>query len=234
MNTYKLIEADFSISIQHVQTGYELELVWIESDLARHVRVRMNCGRKDCQVWLGVTSRDLGDYIKAFAVLAKPLVNNHRYIEVGAGLGGFIPHIAKHTRQPPTVIDGADYQRIHDMLSYAVNPQQYERLLGHAHPGIKTLFQETTKPRIRTLMRRCETLLNPDKVNLINLPLSKALRYFPGIVASGDVVIDLYGAVEYPRCDHGIPAGTHQEEHSRVLELEERLVAPGGFFLHFP
>jgi hypothetical protein len=123
-----------------------------------------------------------------------------QYIEVGAGLGGFIKFICDRQRDSspkPVVIDPADYARMEDMLKYCLDTGTSDREI------------------IEELLERCELLLNKDRVILINKKLDIAIQEHPEILETADVVIDNYGACYYE-------AKTETERLEKMLLKPER------------
>ena len=120
-----------------------------------------------------ITARDMDGYPKL------EINQGFQYVEVGAGMGGFIKHlIDKKVEKKPIVIDPSDYTRMKKMLYFAENIDLTYNL----------------KERIKLLRERCEIVLDPDKVRLINSRVEEAVRDNKELIGLADVVVDNYAA----------------------------------------
>jgi len=155
-----------------------------------------------------VTCRDFCEYNRKYR--EKRLSPDYQYVEVGAGLGGYIHNIidkfGNELSHRPIIIDPADYSELKQLLIYA-------RGLG---------MDEALKRRCERLITRCELYQDPRQVDLINLTLHEAFRKRPEIQGIADVVIDFFGARYYgPQVK-----AHHPLSHYPVDELEKRLLKP--------
>src|SRR3990167_921555 len=117
---------------------------------------------------------------KIITNLAHNLDQNLQYIEVGAGLGEFVPKlIGAQIDKKPIVIDPAPYGIMQEMLN---------QVLPH-------ITIQKHHDRCLKLIERAELMQDQNKVNLINLTLKDALDQHPEIKGVGDVLVDNYGGV---------------------------------------
>lgn len=129
-----------------------------------------------------VTARDYDDYRKAHPLL--PISSKFRYIELGTGLGGLIPHLVETCNFPdekkPIALDPVNLKIINHMLE-DVN---------------KINLPHELKKLLTKLQKRCQIYLGP-KVKFINKTLHEAFLdgdIFPKIA---DFIIDLEGYLLY-------------------------------------
>lgn len=105
-------------------------------------------------------------------------------VEVGAGLAEFSPYMAHIATKKPIVIDPADYRTIRNLL---VTAKQYDM------PAMQI-------PTVDMLVHRIDTLLDPTKIRLYNMSLLDAVSAHPQeLKGVADIVLDVFGAVQYPR-----------------------------------
>lgn len=127
-----------------------------------------------------------------------------QYLEVGAGLGEFMPHLIKnhgsYLKKKPIVIDPANYEVMDKMLDYAINMD----------------FSAAIKNKLNILKQRGNIITNPKNVYLINSTLEEAMRKYPLLIQSSDVVIDHAAAV------------LHMNSADRAIELEKKLLSING------
>jgi hypothetical protein len=142
---------------------------------------------------VGITARDYDTYCQMLNNRNRlPQLNpNLQYIEIGAGLGGYIPELIKRYKKEltsiPIVIDPVDYQILHSMLLIAKDKKLPENLHG----------------RINELLFRCDLYMNPSEVNLIPLSLQEAISSHPEIHGIGDIIIDLNAVSLYDSISEG-------------------------------
>jgi len=162
-----------------------------------------------------ISERDVKQYFDYFDDL-KTINPKLQYLEVGAGLGGFIPYLVNEWSQiltsKPIVIDPADYRLMANMLRYA---KQLNLGVGIGK-------------RLDELIKRAEIIIDPGKVYLVNTRLGEALRSVPELQAIADVVIDLLGPVNYPSSEFH---GHDTDIEDRILEMEKILLKPNGIHL---
>jgi len=105
-------------------------------------------------------------------------------VEIGAGLAEFSPHMATITTKKPIVIDSADYKSIRQLLMTARQ---------HETPAIQI-------PTVDMLLQRVNTLLDPTKITLYNMPLLEAYaKHKEELRGVADVVLDVFGAIQYTK-----------------------------------
>ena len=127
------------------------------------------------------------------------------YIDVGAGLGVFIPHVVRcskgQAKVRPIAIDPVNYELMQRMLVYA---------------GILDVGDQM-KEHLKILIDRCEIMLDSTKVQLIKSTLEQSLNSNSHLQGVADVVIDNAGANHYAR-----------EDHEHIWKLEKQLLKPNG------
>ena len=165
-----------------------------------------------------VYERGLSDYLLNFGYFR--MDPNFQYLEVGAGLGGFIPFLVNESSQRPVskpiVIDPANYLLMSQMLEYA--------------KGLD--LDAEINEYLDKLMGRAQTILDPQKVHLVNMKLGEALESKPELRGVADVVIDLYGPANYPWTEISGQQGIDNEGLAkRVIEMEKELLKPNGLHL---
>lgn len=167
---------------------------------------------------VAISERDIKQYFDYFKEL-KTINPKFQYLEVGAGLGGFIPFLAVEWNQRlasiPIVIDPADYRLMAHMLRYAKQ---------------LNLGADVDK-RLNELIQRAEIILDPKKVYLVNRTLGEAIRSMPELQGVADVVIDLLGPVNYPSTEFSGSTAHTADIESLVLEMEKVLLKPNGLHL---
>ena len=139
-------------------------------------------------------------------------------IEIGAGLGEFIPYIIRTgIKTRPTVIDPANYELMLTMLLYGADEAQTRNL------------PEKLVARLRTYSERCALIIDRTKVNLINKTLIEAVRDHSELIYSGDVVVDHYGPSHYPESElrAGNFTGSYAGAIRHLQELRQLLCKPG-------
>ena len=142
-----------------------------------------------------------------------------QYVEIGPGLGGFIPYVVSQlvgTGAPlPIAIDPVNYFLLGRMLSFAKTD------LG--------LWQEALD-RIDVFLERQRCMINPSKVRLINKTLGQAFGVHPELDGIADVAVDNLGpsyhyhTEVYP--EERFLSG--EDGSSEVICLEMRLLKTQG------
>ena len=135
---------------------------------------------------------------------AHPTDPNHVVVEVGAGLGGFIPALARRHQGQLVVIDPFDYTMAKEMLEFA------EQLS----------LNDWQRSHVEDLLDRCGIYLDSSRVHLVSSRLDEALAREPSLAASADLVVDYYGAMQFT-----FPGGSSE---SHVRDLECRMLRPSG------
>jgi hypothetical protein len=113
------------------------------------------------------------------------LSTDMQYLEVGAGLGAFIPYIVRHfgdrLKHKPIVIDPVDYGFVIALLEEGI-----ARGLSPRHAAIA---QEN--------IARARIITDPHKVRLYNCTLEYAVRHHPELQGCADLVVELCGPSTY-------------------------------------
>ncbi len=216
-------------SIKHNPSGYSLDLDISEDStiFGGPARFPHKIGPLDCffrasspngGTPLIITGRDLNEHDQFLRDLC--IDPSLQYVEIGAGLGEFTPSLVDRyngsLEHKPIVIDPADYQVIRELLKYAID-------FG---------FCDELNDKFREWIKRCDTILDPNKVTLVNLTLGDALSENTYLNGSSDVVIDHRGPLTYPSTEtiHDEALGDDVIKQ-RVSNLEKRLAKPGGILL---
>src|SRR3989344_7355235 len=141
---------------------------------------------------------------------AHPTDSDQVVVEIGAGLGGFIPTLARSHKWRLTVIDPFDYQIAQAMLEFAKGLElaDWQRLY------------------VEELLERSCVYLDPNRVQLVPYRLGEALKRVPSLAGSADVVVDYFGALQYPTTEGSLGAF--------VEDLECLLLRPGGVLIAKP
>ncbi|OGG00210.1 hypothetical protein A2Y99_03240 [Candidatus Gottesmanbacteria bacterium RBG_13_37_7] len=103
-------------------------------------------------------------------------------VEVGPGLGEFLPDCADFSRVQPIAIDPFDYLEAHNLLK--------EVLLRYA-------ISDRDRQLVITLLERIDRYTDQKKIKLINTTLELAMRDHPELTGIADIVIDSAGAKLY-------------------------------------
>lgn len=168
---------------------------------------------------VGITARELDCYRPDIASL--DINPDCQYLEIGAGLGGFIPHVVECMRRSsprPIVIDQADYVLMKEMLQEA---------------SMMDLGQEISE-RLQVLIQRCDLYLDPSKVRLVNTTLGQAVKQHPDLKEVADVVVQESGANLYPLTEKC--AGdrvTYEGLERRISRFERYLLKKEGRLLSY-
>jgi len=186
-----------------------------------------NLGSDDSHI--GLTCRPLELYPERVRNLV--IDSGKQYIEIGAGLGGFIPfHVVPNLDKilhRPIVIDLADYGLLEEFLNHA---KEFD------FDGDEGQYQSLVK----SCLSACEIIRDSSKVRLINEPLDVALRNHLELIGSGDIVVDNCGPSHYPlsikrRIEMLYPGSsksiilqTEERLRDRVLQMERQLLKPDG------
>ncbi|MBR9683818.1 hypothetical protein GOV03_04740 [Candidatus Woesearchaeota archaeon] len=128
-----------------------------------------------------VTARDLPDY--SLEVQNLEIEPYKQYLEIGSGLGEFMPDLVKQLAPDspkPIVIDYVDYHLLMGMIDYSKN---------------LSLSKEINK-RCEVLIDRASTILNPKKVTLITSPVEHFLLDEENF-GIADVIMDHFAASLY-------------------------------------
>ncbi len=138
------------------------------------------------QTEIPITGRNHTTYLKERKDLK--IDPNLQYIEVGIGLGGFIPHLVRkfgsNLKHKPIAIDPIDYDAMKTLLRFALVQKNLRYYTG-------------ARRNINEFLKRIDIITNPSKVNFLNMKLSEALANHPEIRNKADAVIDLAGPKIY-------------------------------------
>ncbi|MDP2924737.1 MAG: hypothetical protein Q8N99_00025 [Nanoarchaeota archaeon] len=151
-----------------------------------------------------ITGRNLIDYDpKVIELILNPEL---QYIDVGAGIGEFIPRLVRtfdsRLIHKPIIIEPADYELMLDMLDYS------KRFLN----------ERALSDRVNELIDRINIILNSNKVTLINKSLENAVKE-QELLGIADVIIDNAGASHYAN------------DFKYIWDLEKKLLKPNGILL---
>jgi hypothetical protein len=147
-----------------------------------------------------ITGRSLAEYPSRLGLLLQSFCG--QYVEIGAGLGEPACLVAQQSSFKPIIIDPVDYASMLPMLEFA-----------------KTNVCEFQQ-QVAQLYDRCRTILDPDKVKVINTTLSKSAD-LRGIA---DLVVD-YAAAKYH-----IESGDDPQGHI-IDSMELALLKPTGILV---
>lgn len=180
--TTKSAEGIRGFSISDPISGYVLNIEGLSSRWEYKICFDIPSRWKDNAQPIMVTGRDYSQYPKLYRVI-NPLF---QYIEVGAGLSGYLPFISEKCllKKRPIVIDPVKYEVLQTMMLFA-----------------KTggFVDEKLISRLETLIDRTRFYLDSDKVWLINSTLHEAVRNHPELKGIADMVVDNCGARTYPQ-----------------------------------
>lgn len=210
----------FDIKCEHSPYILTVDVSSQSSILAPHDKIVFKVPSKFEEHSL-ITGRDIADYKRDFPDMRFDA--SLKYVEVGAGLGEFIPYIIQmfdgKLKNKPIVIDPADYALMKEMLTYAK----------------KLEFEDAYKRRFELFIERCTLISDQERVTLLNTTLDAVLRDHMELLGHADVVVDSYGASYYGNlaCAGGLTA----EDPTRTIpELETLLIREGmdsGLFITY-
>ncbi len=183
------------------KTGYSLSLCYVHDGPFDFAHTSFH-SKPDINRGLWITARDFQEY--------DPDIRNHmvypayQYIDVGAGLGEFIPRLVKTFESKlenlPLIIDPANYDAMQGLLDFSLT----------LDTGIRM------KEKLSRLNERCRLITDPRIIRLINLTLEEALKQHNEILGIADIVIDNAGASQYT-------------DFKYAWQLEKKLLKPTGF-----
>lgn len=165
-----------------------------------------------------VTGRSLNEYDER--VYTIPISADFQYIEVGAGLGEFIPHIVKTLNcqgKRPIVIDLVNYNLLQDLLSFALNLDLKEQ----SHNNVKTLAE------------RCAIMLDETKVKLVNKKLGDAIQQNPELCGIADFVVDNAGPSLHTSTELAFNVSRNPSPDYYVYSLETKLLKKNGRLISY-
>lgn len=152
-----------------------------------------------------ITARDIKQYPREISTfLSNP---DLQYIDVGCGLGEFLPLLVKKQKKcspKPIAIDPANYPLMKDILTYALTIDEGKRLSSN----------------LDVLIERTNFFIESKKIILINEPIEKAVESHKEIIHFADGVVDNFGPHLYQ---------TKFKNLAAPIEcLEMRLLKPNG------
>lgn len=181
---YRLRKFKRGKALEDKSTKYSLVLIDDEIDLGRVHFVNWNkADPRFPETGIPITGRSLTEYAKHLPNLV--ISPKLQYVEVGAGLGEFIPALAERFNEkirPPIIIDPANYPLMREMLEY---------VLG------KNLTDAKQTERAKAFLERIKIITNPDKVRLYNKTLGRAIHENPELIGCADAVLDFTGPKIY-------------------------------------
>ncbi len=181
-----------------VGTGYQMLFTPLREVHGSHFNFIYNLSG----VPIKVTARDLARYNP---LIVKQRENPGKIIEVGAGLGNLVPSITSGQR--PVVIDPVNYRLLVDIIDF----------VSEGPVGEDDLYREN----LHELRERAVRILDPKRIELVNLPLREALEQRTDLLRSADAVVDNFGPTRYD----GVQIG---QEDKEVIGLEMELLKKGG------
>ncbi len=176
------------------------------------------------------TGRTVEEYKRVIPFLAfaeQHAAAGKRFAEVGPGVSEFMPHLSslRQPGQPPLVIDPLDYGTAEELLTGAMRLAEF---------GASPFRQQLD--RIFRMLMACQAMRDATRVELLNCTLGQAVARHPHILGAQDVVIDLFGASEYPHVEEGSLPPEDRElgecQLETVIELQRLLLKPDGLLLN--
>lgn len=175
----------------------------------------------------GRTFMECERVIKGLDVVPSKAKAGEVIIDVGNGASQMLPFLLS-TKPPkdwrPIAIDPVNYDEFRRFLHYA-----QERVTEQMQP----FFSQ--RERIEAMIRAIDIIQDETRVRLLNCTLGRALEQDPGLVGSAAVVIDSYGAYEYPHSEVSEPlsfdAEKYRQQKEHVINLEKSLLKKGGVLL---
>lgn len=151
---------------------------------------------------------DTGEYSREVQQLAHAPPLGYQCIEIGAGLGEFIPKLVeKGVSVKPIVIDPANYSLLLEMLQ-------------HIEPAIR----ETHYTQLQELERRAQVINDSFYVRLINTTLGEAIRKHPDLKEIADIVVEHLGPSRW---------SSTEKRPQDILQLEKSLLKEEGVLLSY-
>ncbi len=148
-------------------------------------------------------------------------------VEVGGGLSQFTPFLStlEHPRnERPILIDPLDYEMA-------------EALLTEAH-NLAKRGDESFEPnldRIESMLDSCRAIRDVTRVELINCTLGEALKRRPDLEKRADVVVDIYGPMEYAHMENGNQLTWNTEIYNTmmasILQMQRQMLKEGGLLI---
>lgn len=216
---YRVKTINNLLSVEDVKTDYLLYLNLFNTDLNNWRTLYFFSILNNARML--VTARNIEEYDRRVSKI--PIQSDFQYVEVGAGLGGFVPHIIekqkadyKNNYLPAIIIDPINYEILRDLLVYS--------------DGLELNVKQHL--RIKTLKSRCDLFLNKNKVNLVNAKLSDAVKD-KKLQNIADFVVDNFGpsnhtCTEYAFSKRNMASDEFDASEKFVYELEKRLLKPSG------
>jgi hypothetical protein len=180
-----------------------------------HGRLGIHDDRYEPHAW--ITSRSTQRYFEFFSNQSLDKESGPQFVELGAGLGGFIPDLVRcqESLLPPIVIDPIDYTWVRTQLTELLSLSEVQ-CLG-----------EQVRRDVEELLCRCDAYMSP-RVRHLQMPLRQAFqKHRDELIGIGDAVLDLYGATTYEENESfdDIPS---------VVNALRLLSEQGRFYSSFP
>ena len=168
-----------------------------------------------------ITGRTLEEYDEDVRNI--PFDQNAQYMEIGAGLGGFIPslidRLGDSLNKKPIVVDQANYELMLQMLKRGQEVISAEN------------YSQNALDNLRSFIERAEFYNSSDKIDLINLPFGMALRTFPDLIGKVDYLVDHRGSRLYPQIENSMDSVENYWNNAiNMRNLRKAIMSPSGSF----
>lgn len=197
---------------------YNYTLIYLPRELDPKGGKNMYFGVESEGCKFSITGRDLRSsdgycgYSPDVCNLAQDPDPDWQYVEVGAGLGEFIPRLIENELwRKPIVIDPANYELMAEMLHFLA-------------PQIDRPYHLA---QLQALLERSQLMASSTNIKLLNMTLGEALRRHPEIREQADIVVDNYGPYYWTE--------TEGSQAHQIHLLENQLLKEGGalYIRHF-
>jgi|APSaa5957512622_1039677.scaffolds.fasta_scaffold90475_2 hypothetical protein len=163
------------------------------------------------------TGRNLaeyGEYKNHFLTPGKISDPSKQYLEVGAGIGEFVPYLVrkfgKTLKNKPIVIDPINYTGLREMLDFSKALELPERI----------------DRKVSEFIARIDIITDPNRVRLTNTTLLKAISKHPELIGSADYVVDHAASRAYPTTEFSnYPDLDHLEAQKQRRRIERGLAS---------
>lgn len=177
-----------------------------------------------------ITGRTLEEYGKIrlwFDEMEECRNEGKTIIEVGGGLSQFTPFLStiEHPHnERPILIDPLDYEMAEALLTEAI---------AQAERGDESF--SANLDRITSMLESCKVIRDTTRVELINCTLGEALQRRPDLLKKADVVVDIYGPMEYAHTEKGCEAIWETEQYNEILKtvlvMQRQLLKENGLLI---
>ncbi len=214
------------IVLQDTANPYVLQVMRIPlADEALGVTIE---DRRTHTLSTGRTTEEYKRYIPLLAFAEEHAATGKRFAEIGPGVSEFMTYYSS-LRKPgeplPLVIDPLDYDSAMHLLEAALRLAEFG----------DSPFREQME-RICRMHSACDDVRDATRVELLNCTLGQAVQRYPHILGKHDVVIDLFGASEYPQVeDASLPPQDPvlwERQVETVIALQRFLLKPDGLLLN--